>query len=92
MLLKVLKRTLILFLALAGLLAAAIGALVWYHVRIANPCPSDGLLNGEPVTCFYRLQPTGNWLSLVVFIVAGLAVCLLVSWLSLKLGRRSGEA
>jgi hypothetical protein len=91
MLLKILKRTLVLFLALAGISAAAIGALVWYHLRIANPCP-DGLLNGEPVTCFYRVQPTGEWLSLIVLIVGGFAVCLLVSWLSLKLGRSSGEA
>lgn len=90
--LKILKRTLILFLALTGTLAAAIGALIWYHVQIANPCPSDELFNGKPVTCFYRVQPTGEWWSLLVFIATGFAFCLLVSWLSLKLGKTSGAA
>jgi hypothetical protein len=92
MLLKVLKRTLVLFLALTGISAAAIGVLVWYHVRIANSCPSDGLLSGEPVTCFYRVQPTGDWLSAFGVLAIGFAICLLASWLSFKLGGPYSEA
>jgi disulfide bond formation protein DsbB len=87
MLLKVLKRTLMLFLALSGILGAAIGALVWYHIRIAKPCPTDDLLNGEPVTCFYRFQPTGDWFSALGALAIGFVICLLVSWLSFKLDR-----
>jgi hypothetical protein len=49
------------------------------------------MFNGEPVTCFYRVQPTGEWLLLLALIAAGFAFCLLVSWLSLKLGKTSGE-
>ena len=92
MLLKVLKRALVLFLALAGITGAAIGAIVWYHIRIANPCPADGLLNGEPVTCFYRVQPTGDWFSAIGALAIGFAVCLAISWLSVRLGRPSSEA
>ena len=87
MLFKVLKRTLMLFLALLGILGAATGALVWYHVRIANPCPTDGLLNGEPVTCFYQIQPTGDWFSALGALAIGFVICLSASWLSFKLGR-----
>jgi hypothetical protein len=92
MLLKLLKRALILFVTLVGIMAAAIGALVWYHLQIANPCPTDGLLNGEPVTCFYRVQPTGDWFSVIGALAIGFAVCLAISWLSVRLGRPSSEA
>jgi hypothetical protein len=92
MLLKILKRALLLFLGLVAISAAAIGGLVWYHVRIANPCPADGLLNGEPVTCFYRVQPTGDWVSAFGAFAIGFVICLLISWLSFKRGRSSSEA
>jgi hypothetical protein len=87
--LKVLKRALVLFLALTGGSAAAISALVWYHTRIANPCPTDALHNGEPITCFYKIQPTSDWLSALGALAIGFVVCLLVSWLSLKPGKPS---
>jgi hypothetical protein len=92
MLLKILKRAFVLFLVLVGITGAAIGALVWYHVRIANPCPADGLLNGEPTTCFYRVQPTGDWISAIVALAIAFAVCLAISWLSVRLGRPSRKA
>ena len=92
MLLKVIKRALAFYLTLIGVSVAAIGALLWYHLRLANPCPVSAPLSGDPATCFYRIQPTGDWQSAFVVLVGGLAVCLLISWLSFKFGRPSGEA
>jgi hypothetical protein len=92
MLLKILQRALILFVTLVCISAAAVGALVLYHLRIANLCPANGLLNGEPVTCFYRVQPTGDWFSAFGALAIGFAVCLAISWLSVRLGRPASEA
>ena len=90
--LKVLKRALVFFLALIGLSVAAIGALLWHHLRLANPCPASDSLTGDAATCFYRVQPTGDWQAALIVLAAGFAICFLISWLSFKLGRPSGEA
>ena len=92
MALKIIKRALLLFLGLSCITVAAVGLVVWHHMHIANPCLSDGLINGESATCFYRVQPTGDWLSAVSMLAGGLALSLLASWLSFKLGRPAAEA
>ncbi|WP_148040985.1 hypothetical protein [Montanilutibacter psychrotolerans] len=78
MLLNVLKRAAVLFLTVAGVSTAAVAALAWYHVRIA--CPAN-------FVCYLRMQPTGDWLAPFAVAAVGFAVCLLVSLLSVKLGR-----
>jgi len=90
--LKVLKRALALFLVLIGISVAAIGALLWHHLRLVDPCVANDQLNGSTATCFYRVQPTGDWQLALVVLAVGLTICLLISWLSFKLGRPSGEA
>lgn len=84
MALKVLRRALLLFVALISLAAAAVGAIAWHHMRIVGPCPPDGLPNGQPVTCFYRVQALGDWWYAMGAIAVGFVACLLVSWLSFK--------
>ncbi len=92
MMLKVLKRALLLFLAIAGLSAAGIGTLFWHHWRLSSICSLNDQLDAESSTCFYRVQPTGDLLSVLVFLAMVVASCLLISWLSFKLGRHAGKA
>ena len=92
MLFNTIKRTLVLFATLLGISAAAMGAILWHHTRLASPCATNNPLNGEPVTCSYLIQPAGDMLSAVVILVVGFAICLLISWLSFKSGRPSDEA
>jgi hypothetical protein len=89
---KVLKRAALLFLAVIGIASAIVGLLLWHHTRLANPCPSDGILNGEPVTCYYRVEFMGidGWPWALGVLLLAFAACVLASWLSQKL-RRSGK-
>lgn len=91
MLLNVLKRALFLFLVLIGISTAAIGGIIWYHIRIANPCSASDLLNSEPITCVYRVQHIVDWPTTLSTLAIGFVICLLASWLSYKFGRASNE-
>ena len=83
---QIIKRAALLFLIPLCAVAASIGAVLWYHIRIANPCSADDMLNGEPATCYYRVQPTGlgDWPWILAMLLVYSAVCVLVSWLSLR--------
>ncbi|MCC4605673.1 hypothetical protein HG421_18770 [Xanthomonas campestris pv. badrii] len=82
---KLLIRAGVLMLVLTSVLACGTGLALWYHSRLATPCPDGARINGEPATCFYRLEWTAGWPMLAVVLVAGSAFCLLFSWLSLKI-------
>lgn len=88
----ILRRAAALFVACIAIVVASIGGLAWYQLRIANPCPADGTVDGNAVTCYHRLTFTGldEWPWLAAALVAGFGVCIAVSWLSLR--RRSSSS
>ncbi|WP_349811230.1 hypothetical protein ABQ179_023175 [Xanthomonas dyei] len=72
-------------LSLISVPACVTGLALWYHSRLANPCPDGALINGEPATCFYRIEWMEKWPMIAVVLVVGFAFCLLASWLSFKI-------
>lgn len=82
---RILKRALLLLLALLGAGAVAICALFLYLAYIVAPCP-------PAVRCYYQLHPTGDWISGLVSLAVVFSLCLLVSWLSFRIRKPSGRA
>lgn len=88
---RIMKRAAILFLTSASIVSAAVGLLLWYHLRLANPCHADGRLHGEPVACYYHVYFFGldDWPWVLAAALIYFACCIFVAWLSLKRGLSS---
>ncbi|MBX9402540.1 hypothetical protein K4L06_14615 [Lysobacter sp. BMK333-48F3] len=82
---RILKRALLLLLALLGAYAAAICVLFLYIAYVVAPCPPTG-------KCYYQLHHTGDWISSSASLAVAFLLCLPVSWLSFRIRKPSGRA
>ncbi|MFO3706346.1 hypothetical protein ACI6Q5_15545 [Xanthomonas codiaei] len=91
MLRKVLLRAGLAMLALSSLAACVTALALWSHSRLVGSCRTVTVLNGDPVTCFYRVEWMPDWPTAAVVFAAGASFCLLASWVSFHL-RKTGKA